>query len=77
MGGIEIKTLFEELSSSNKLLSNILSIKKALDQINMDDKSNLIDIDIEFNNYLKDYFREDINNISKFVGLNLQNIWFK
>ena len=54
-----------------------LGLKKTLDQMNMADKPNLIDIDIELNNYLKDYFKEDINNMSRFMNLNLQNIWFE
>jgi hypothetical protein len=55
----------------------IIGLKKTMDKINSDRKSKIVDMDDDFKSYLFDYFKEDVEELSKLVKVDLKKLWLQ
>ena len=62
-----------------KLVDGLINIglKEIINKMNTDDSSTIIKIDDDFEIHLMEYFQDDVQNLSKFMGSDLHKIWFE
>jgi hypothetical protein len=52
-------------------------LKKMIDSINTDKKSTIVDMDNDYKNYLIEYFKEDVQKLSKLLNIDLKKLWLE